>query len=104
MSLFNEVQLLSHVAGSERVVTCDHDHLGRGRRLSGAGLRASELQPGDLGAKSLLRTAIEEALGSLVGDWASKSLNLPHLVESSANDMCMCVFLRTPIAFICNTN
>lgn len=67
MSLFNEVQLLSHVAGSERVVTCDHDHLGRGRRLSGAGLRASELQPGDLGAKSLLRTAIEEALGSLVG-------------------------------------
>lgn len=67
VSLFNEVQLLSHVAGSERVVTCDHDHLGRGRRLSGAGLRASELQPGDLGAKSLLRTAIEEALGPLMG-------------------------------------
>jgi hypothetical protein len=30
VGLFNEVQLLSHVAGGEWVVTCDHDHL-RGR-------------------------------------------------------------------------
>lgn len=104
MSLFNEVQLLSHVAGSERVVTCDHDHLGRGRRLSGAGLRASELQPGDLGAKSLLRERHRGSAWPPKGDWASKSLNLPQLVEFSANAMCMCVFLRTPIAFICNTN
>lgn len=28
VGLINEVQLLSHVAGSEWVVPCDHDHLG----------------------------------------------------------------------------
>lgn len=50
--LFNEVQLLGHMAGSERVVTCDHDHLRRGWSLSGAGPSELLLQPGDLVSES----------------------------------------------------
>lgn len=38
LGLLDEVQLPSHVAGSEWVVTCDHDHLRRRQTLRRAGL------------------------------------------------------------------
>lgn len=74
LSLLNEMQLLSHMAGSERVVTCDHDHLGRRQKL-----RRSELQPGDMGAESLLRKARERDRGLLLGT------GLPGAIRSESS-------------------